>query len=101
MKHLACFICVHSNSVKDGFKVGRVHVLFIFVPSMSSWGQSSLLLYNNESPKHHHFIKNLITNTLFQCVWLGDGELEIYDSKGIFFHMDFTNKGVTNLFYKF
>ena len=82
MKLPACFICVHSNSEEEGFKVRGVHVLPIFVPLMSGMAQSSLLLYNNEIPKQHHFIKNLIKSTLFQWLWLGDQDLEIY-KKGI------------------
>lgn len=92
-KHHACSICVHSNSAEDGFKVGEVRILLIAVPSMSSMEQSSLLLYNNEICKQHHGPNNLITNTLFQCVWLEDGELKIYNRKGIFFCMGFINKG--------
>lgn len=78
------FHCVHSNSAEEKFKVGGVHVLFIFVHPTSSMGHSGLLVYNNEISEQHRFIKNLIKNTLFQCVWLGDRELEIYKSKGIF-----------------
>ena len=47
----------------------RVHVLFLFVPPMSTMEQFALLLYNNEIPKPHHFIQNLIKNRLvFVCL---------------------------------
>ena len=62
----------------------RVHVLFLFVPPVSTMEQSDLLLYNNEIPKPHHFIKNLIKNRLvFVCLISRGRARDVLDCKEI------------------
>ena len=62
----------------------RVHVLFLFVPPVSTVERSDLLLYNNEIPKPHHFIKNLIKNRLvFVCLVSRGRDRDVLECKEI------------------